>query len=66
MLFTYFTETFEATVAKAKSSGTWDEGLVALRAESIKLVQDYPARIHSCPTSGAETHVVKLVRLLGS
>jgi hypothetical protein len=60
MLFTYFTETFDAIVAKAKSSGTWDEGLVALRAESIKVIDGYPARIHSCPTSGAETHVVKL------
>jgi hypothetical protein len=60
LLFGYFTDTFEAVVAQAKSSGRWDEGLVSLKAESIKLVDGYPARIHTCQESGAETHVVKL------
>jgi hypothetical protein len=60
IIFQYFTDTFEAVVARAKSEGKWDEGLVALKAESIKLVSGYPSRIHTCPDSGAETHVVKL------
>ena len=59
-LFAYFSDTFEATVAQAKSRGNWDEGLVALKAESIKLVDGFPSRIHTCHISGAETHVVKL------
>ena len=59
-LYGYFADTFDAMVAKAKSEGKWDEGLISLRAESIKLLKDFPARIHTCPDSGAETHVVKV------
>jgi hypothetical protein len=59
-LFGYFTDVFEAIVAQAKSAGKYDEGLVSLKAESIKVMPNYPSRIHTCPDSGAETHVVKL------
>ncbi len=43
-----------------QSAGKFDEGLVSLKAESIKIMPNYPSRIHTCPDSGAETHVVKL------
>ena len=59
-LFAYFSDTFEAIVAQAKSKGNWDEGLVQLKAESIKLVEGFPSRIHTCHISGAETQVVKV------
>ncbi len=59
-LFTYFSDTFDARIAVAKSSGKWDDGVVSLKAESITACDGFPSRIHSCPSSGAETHVLKL------
>jgi len=43
-----------------KSRGLWDDGIVDLRAPSIIVAKGFPRRIHTCLTSGAETHVLKL------
>lgn len=60
-LFTYFTETFDALIVTAKSSGKWDDGVVSLKAESISAVPGFPTRIHTDPNSGAETKSLKLM-----
>lgn len=50
----------QAVVGIQKSRGLWDDGIVDLRAPSIIVAKGFPRRIHTCPTSGAETHVLKL------
>ena len=59
-VFAYFSDTFDACVLRAKSSGKWDEGIVSLKAESIKALPGFPRRIHTEASSGAETKVVKI------
>jgi len=59
-IFAYFSDTFDACVLRAKSSGKWDEGIVSLKAESIKALPGFPRRIHTEAHSGAETKVVKI------
>lgn len=58
--FSYFMQTFDATVLKAKSSGQWESGIVSLKGESVQVLPGFPRRIHTCPTSLAETCVVKV------
>jgi hypothetical protein len=53
-------DTFDACVLRAKSSGKWDEGIVSLKAESIKALPGFPRRIHTEAHTGAETAVVKI------
>ena len=59
-LFSYFSETFDARIQVAKTSGAWDDGVVSLKSESLKVAPGFPSRIHTCPVSGAETHVLEL------
>ena len=59
-LFAYFSQTFDARIMVAKTSGSYDDGVVSLSAESVKVLPGFPSRIHTCPTSGAETHVISL------
>ena len=42
MLFQYFNDTYEAVVQAQKRGGTFDDGIVALRAESITVVGSPP------------------------
>ncbi len=50
-----FVKRFGEAVERAKESGTFDEGVADLNAESIK-VKGEPTLIHTDPTTGAETH----------
>ena len=59
-LFSYFSSTFDARIMVAKTSGAFDDGVVSLKAESLKVTPGFPSRIHTCPISGAETHVMSL------
>ena len=42
LLFSYFTECFEAVVAIKKSEGKFDDGVVTLSAESVTYVPGFP------------------------
>jgi hypothetical protein len=59
-LFAYFSATFDARIMVAKTSGSFDDGVVSLKAESLSVTPGFPSRIHTCPISGAETHVMSL------
>jgi len=59
LLFTYFNDTYNSTVAASKSGGTFDDGIVVLRAESIKLMMP-PQALHMDPHSGALTNILTL------
>jgi len=53
-LFDFFTEQFENVVINAKESGTYDEGVTDIKAESIKIVGK-PKIVATEPLTKAET-----------
>ncbi|KAK3287234.1 hypothetical protein CYMTET_5250 [Cymbomonas tetramitiformis] len=58
--FEHFFQTYEATITVAKSEGKYDDGIVELRAESIKMKPNYPQQIYRCPESGTTTNLAIL------
>jgi P-loop containing NTP hydrolase pore-1/C-terminal domain on Strawberry notch homologue len=54
-LFDAFGQTFDQTVERARDAGTFDEGVVDIRGESVRLAKEGTV-IHTDAVTGAETY----------
>jgi hypothetical protein len=51
--------TLEAVVKGHKADGSFDDGIVQLKCESITVATGFPLHLHTDPLSGASTNVVR-------
>eukprot|EP00897_Mesotaenium_endlicherianum_P004024 jgi/Mesen1/364/ME000001S02675 len=59
LLFDYFSAFFDWAVTQAKSEGTYDRGIVSLKASSIKICPSYPEEVYT-DGNGVKAELVKL------